>query len=1111
MRIIHDFTAQTNLQPIDAAEFLNKDFQFGFEDSLKHTQVCLVGPKIGDYNSYYNCNIAKMTLNDPEKSISHKRKIINFAQKQHNIFLTNKPRYIAICDRNFIHLPVNLYNVIKKYKSGYKEMINESAAEAGEEAKHYAFAIHGYDDNKYSNEDVILNDDNTTKTQTTNLSWIHHTGFMFFDIDFPEDEKDPNFVPFDELEIEAIKLRQEMFDKLKDNQWLVMSTVSSSGKGVHLYTYFAIPSDFEKDISLKKRYLLNCHQVAFEQVQKALGSRASLIDNCSERFTQKLYMSPKEDNPLVNENFRLRVNIPAAECAMNEKYYAEGNSNIESHFKKLLEETEFVQADPTTYNISGEINTSGFPYYFGHGKTHDGVPTLHSILNFLILAIGIDKTIALADLNIYKAPSRTQADCSAEFKRYALNIRNKITDPAPYVMAWAKANLNIEMKRKVQEDCNHHYLGDNEWVSDFLEKDIESFLESEDKVLKIVAPPGTGKTEAMKLYSSKHIIDIIEPFNDVLTNKMSDFYLVTSATQNPYDNTKSCCMIPDQAIKHMPKTTKDLVIVDEIHEIWNNQQYRGACIKFLKVLVDSYDKIILMTGTPEGEDKLIPPDRTIYYSKENESNTLQWITTTNELHRLVETIYHTDKKIAIYANRKFNKIEEVLRGEFPEMNFLYMHTKYKGTPEYEEFLKTKSIAKYDGILYTKVLGVGTDILDEDDVLFIVVLDNALPQTGSEIKQAASRFRRAKVDIVIISKDYKSLEQPDDFSDNITEYAKTKVNSDVKRLLVNEIIRKEKAIEHDWNNQDGDVYNIDLFMKRVQNSIEDYKWKNSEYHQIMFYLDDNGFKLKETLDFNDDTYRVSCDTTRKMLDDEFLVRNVEELNYLYDNYKNNNHLFADFMRPCVEKDTPRIENGLIYVYDTARIVRILRTINKICKEGTIDFNNLYSVTNFSYNKLQNVLQYMKWTKIFNNMTQKEKEEFLSLSDKKSKAEFVREIMILRHGDVSAAKLANPTLVKKEVNRLKNKYEWAIERMTQVFKFEETIQELTEDDVISRLMDLEVEKKEKRILSIRSRMGKCYKNTKTGEIYVSQRELREKEKINSKTFKDRLSKKYYIPIN
>jgi len=387
----------------------------------------------------------------------------------------------------------NLYNVIEEYicNKDYRKNCEDQAnkyntensltpSDAGyRKAKFYAKSIYSFQDYRYTKYDDAIIDDRVIKV-LTNKSFLEHTGLMGFDIDFPKDIKDLD---------EVIKdMKQKLYNELCKYEWFCMITLSTGGKGIHIYTYNEVPEYYskeDKDTSERIAYFNSCYQYKSYFIYKAIKDAYpdcsldyifSLLDFAMYKPEQTINITVYDNDPLINNKFKCGICIPVVENIENgydNWIHREGNSlkpdaepgygvfnEMYCNIGKFVGNDQYSitkQAVIANVNKKNYKNPKSGPFYFGHNERHNGIPTMHEICKYLLATRTFEEALMIvSDKKFYNKDE----DFPRLLKWYA--SRDVKYTPSEYVNNWLNtfADFNdeliwCELDQKIAEFYNH--------------------------------------------------------------------------------------------------------------------------------------------------------------------------------------------------------------------------------------------------------------------------------------------------------------------------------------------------------------------------------------------------------------------------------------------------------------------------------------------------------------------------------------------------------------------------------------------------------------------------------------------------------------------------------
>ena len=280
------------------------------------------------------------------------------------------------------------------------------------------------------------------------------------------------------------------------------------------------------------------------------------------------------------------------------------------------------------------------------------------------------------------------------------------------------------------------------------------------KQTKIVltAPTGSGKTEMFYRLAKQKKIKMImalaytsqvkqgktkHAVKDVLAGMCESDYLVPE--------TGSIFMTYDKALKVKKAINPDeyLMVIDEAHNLINQDNFRNQALSRLKDLAENTKAIVYMTATPEDlnykEIDLIikiklktqqkKPAAVVKYNNGGK-NAVSNILLNNHKNGMIDVIYANDKQ-------KLRSMETLVQQKRPDIETHVLFADKKDTSQpYSNIYKSSKLSGKDvfsdgGVLFTTNLIVdGVNILDQN-IGNIFLLD---PQASTDLIQFPARFR-----------------------------------------------------------------------------------------------------------------------------------------------------------------------------------------------------------------------------------------------------------------------------------------------------------------------------------------------------------------------------------
>lgn len=380
------------------------------------------------------------------------------------------------------------------------------------------------------------------------------------------------------------------------------------------------------------------------------------------------------------------------------------------------------------------------------------------------------------------------------------------------------------------------YLGD---YSEVIMRTIEPSIVDSNNIVYLIAPPGSGKTELLKKLSKQHKIMALAPLNSIIESKFEvEGFGKIYGTEDTYHNLTEKQREKSSVILSYDKFASnngrygvqlfhqdkfDFIFIDESHTI-TSSKYRPIMSDLIETIQDNRDiKMVMMTGTPTGEDKFIGGIcKTIRYQRtDNRKKNVEFI-----LVKQKELLYATiiddickhimaGKKILYPTNLGEAHVSKLRIGI--EAGLIKMgrtkplKIKYycRANKDIEDVTEINELGKFgediDIVFCTSYLGLGVDINDATNN-FVVIFDQF--ETANDIDQWANRLRKSNLDIKIYNYEYYRQDNTWKFKDHsiIIPYGaqplKTKQNNE---YMCESLNSKERLIhQRVYNNVGNDT-------------------------------------------------------------------------------------------------------------------------------------------------------------------------------------------------------------------------------------------------------------------------------------------------------------------
>lgn len=291
------------------------------------------------------------------------------------------------------------------------------------------------------------------------------------------------------------------------------------------------------------------------------------------------------------------------------------------------------------------------------------------------------------------------------------------------------------------------------YLTDYYQ-DIKNIY-NQNKRIMIKAPTGIGKTVLTKKLANEYNAVVLVPFNSMLslyTKDESELNLqglleVSSSSLNEYTEDRPCVMVWDQAMKY--DLTHRLVISDETHQWFNDRTYRDAAVKTLNS-AKSWEKLICISATPSGEQYTLQLPVFEFYKERKDIKTVichadqpgEYMQEVIKLFKLKKSNY---SRICIFTDMYAKRLYE----NNPEA--VLIHSCMRNTNEFNSLLKDE-IIPWDITILTSLAFNGLNFLNDENENILVIVDCAEGKdTANKIIQAAGRFRKANVELLVMFK------------------------------------------------------------------------------------------------------------------------------------------------------------------------------------------------------------------------------------------------------------------------------------------------------------------------------------------------------------------------
>ncbi len=628
-------------------------------------------------------------------------------------------------------------------------------------------------ENKYikkSNRKVVYSTSNGERP-IGKQSFDLWNGFQVIDMDI----KDENI---------AKQLKVHIFNRLNSCNWFLGVALSSSGKGLHVYTKIAIPITDSNDESKKKLlYMVNFrHKYSF--VYLSCLSAAEEIGFTKEdvlKWMDLAMFKPQQgafigydEHPLINTHFFeefIYVNFDNIEDI--------GHPDIDwvtyPDLKAIFKRWEWFEEDSEESNLNIEVvDAKDLNMDIGN-KVHYKHFERWRLANTLVKIYGIEKGFKylriICSNNI--KDKELQADCITASRhdkpvdawavtrlnsQHGFEIKLNIQDEAITESEIFKSMDRIENPTLINESryLKTYNIKANEYLGDIRKELINDY----GRITLLEAGAGVGKTEMVKqMTRDGNKVIMVMPFTSTIKAKVEndpDWYFSYGNRKPRLDLSCSLALTIDKFAQLNMMEVKaagfKYIFIDESHLMFQSE-YRPVMASVIEMIINTEIPIILMSGTPSGELLFF---QDIVHIKVIKEDVRKKEFKVNLVESTSDLMYHMCKQMAndlsmgrrilfpsnqgtLYSRQIEAAVTYFMQNEHLNFNKVILKY-YKKSNIGEEFMDEvnfeKTIADTQILMCTNYLSVGVDILDKYN-FSIYFADLMMPQ---EVEQFANRLR-----------------------------------------------------------------------------------------------------------------------------------------------------------------------------------------------------------------------------------------------------------------------------------------------------------------------------------------------------------------------------------
>lgn len=595
------------------------------------------------------------------------------------------------------------------------------------------------------------------------------------------------------------KLKSVLFERLKKYNWFIGIALSSSGKGLHIYTKIQVSENERKDDTTKRiAYLTNfrhkysfVYLVCIKEAENLGFTKEQLLkwmDLAMFKPQQGAFIG-YDPKPLFSTHFFedfLYINFDNVEDM--------GHPDVDwvtyPDLKEIFKRWEwFNTEEQDTSEIEVSIKEAPELDINTHSPVHYKHFERWRLANTLVKLYGQEKGYMYLRLICSGVKNKElQSDCitaSRHNKPIDVWAVNRLNTQHGF-----KIKLNVEQENvDTQQLCDvidnienptllkeskhtytfhikaNEYLGNIKWP----------LLEKCGIITLIEAGAGVGKTEMVKsIANSAKRVMMVMPFTSTIKAKVEN----VDGWQFAYGNKKINLDSNDSIALTIDKFSRlnllelkeagfDYIFIDESHLLFQSE-YRSVMPKVIEMIRNTQVPIILMSGTPVGEtvffDDLVHLRVIKEETRKKEFRVVLTDRPEDNFNHMVDSMANdiVNGKRILFPTNKGTLYKTKLEAQLVSvLSTKYNYTKkiavnyYKKSNIGEQFMDDinveKTIKKTNVLLCSTYLSVGVDILDKFD--FNIYFNELwMPQ---EIEQFANRLRAHDLYIYLFLNKYDS--------------------------------------------------------------------------------------------------------------------------------------------------------------------------------------------------------------------------------------------------------------------------------------------------------------------------------------------------------------------
>lgn len=581
----------------------------------------------------------------------------------------------------------------------------------------------------------------------------------------------------------ARKLKVVLFEHLKKYNWFVGVALSSSGKGLHVYTKIQVSDNERKDDRTKKiAYLTNFrHKYSFvylvcinaaDELGFTKEQLLKWMDLAMFKPQQGAFIGYDPDALFSTHFFEdfLYMNFDNVEDM--------GHPDVDwvtyPDLKEVFKRWEWFEEDHEGEEVNVDVKDAPELDVNTHTPVHYKHFERWRLANTLVKLYGQEKGYMYLRMICSGVSNKElQSDCITASRhnkpidvwavnrlntQHGFKIKLNITQEEENVQQLVETIDNIENPTLLRESPNtyeyhiksNEYLGNIKW----------QLLKDCGMITLIEAGAGVGKTEMVKsLVRDGKRIMMVMPFTSTIKSKVENvegWQYIYGNKKPRFDNGDSIALTVDKFshlnLLELKEAGFDYIFLDESHLLFQSE-YRPVMPKVIEMIRNTQVPIIMMSGTPVGEtvffDDIVHLRVIKEETRRKEFHVILTDRPEDNLNHMVDRmardivsgkrILFPTNKGTLYKTQLEAQLVSVLETKYNYKKKIIVNY-YKKSNVGEKFMDDvnveKTVKKTTVLLCSNYLSVGVDILDRYD--FNIYFNEIwMPQ---EIEQFANRLR-----------------------------------------------------------------------------------------------------------------------------------------------------------------------------------------------------------------------------------------------------------------------------------------------------------------------------------------------------------------------------------